>query len=131
MKLKTELFLFLFLTGLTVIVITGTLYYFNAKKSMLARLENQLESLSETKKLRLEEILSSKLEDLKQIQNNTLLKQNLFLFTLDSIEKDKYLKNSYRVLIFNAISRSMADFESFKKIHVLDMKGKVVTTTDP
>ena len=131
MKLKTELFLFLFLTGLTVIVITGTLYNYNAKKSMLSRLEDQLESLSETKKLRLEEILSSKLEDLKQIQNNTLLKHNLFLLTLDSIEKDKYLKNSYRLLIFNAISRSMADFESFKKVHVLDRKGTVVTSTDP
>lgn len=131
MKLKTELFLILFLTGLSVIFITGTLYYFNAKKSMLSRLENQLESLSESKKVRLEEILHGKSEDLKQLQNNTLLKQNLFLLTLDSIEKDKYLKNSYRLLIFNTISRAMGDFQSFKKIHVLDRHGNVMTSTDP
>lgn len=131
MKLKTEIFLFLFATGLTVILVTGSLYYYSAKEAMMLRLANQMESLSETKKLRLEEIIGNKKQEFELVQNRILLKQNLFFYLRDSSSRDKVTRESYRLLIFNTLTRALGDITSFRKMHVADVNGNIITSTDP
>lgn len=128
MKLKDEITVILVSIGLSIIIISGIFYYYNAKSSLLKQVKNQLESLSETKKLRLEGIIKNHLSELHSLQNRSSLKHSFHNFLSDT--SDRYSSESYRLLLYNDLTRFISDIPSIKDVHLIGVNGKVVVSTD-
>ncbi|HEX8548302.1 MAG TPA: ATP-binding protein [Cytophagaceae bacterium] len=129
MKLKSEIVLTLVAIGLTIIVISGFLYYYNAKSTVLKQVVNQLQSISESKKQRLEGIVSSNLQEMQTIQNRAVLKQYLSKYIEDTT--DRYPAQSYKLLLYNALTRIKGEYKGIEDASIADINGNVLVSTNP
>jgi signal transduction histidine kinase len=123
MKLKTQILLILISISISIISISGVLNYYNYKKTFLSQIYNQLESLSETKKSRLNTFLSRKQEQLTLVKNRPEIQENLL----------KSLTDTNRVHL-NSILQSLReikkDVPSFNDIYIVGADGKIRISTD-
>lgn len=129
MKLKAEILFVFLIVGACLTVVTGILYFYNAREIILHSAGNQLESLSSAKKHRIESIISKKEEELRLVQNR--LFQNEYLYNLNRYGKlNDALCASYRKLITQNIKKLTQEIPSFRNIHVLNKAGVAVASTD-
>jgi signal transduction histidine kinase len=123
MKLKTQILLILISISISIISISGVLNYYNYKKTFLSQIYNQLESLSETKKSRLNTFLIRKQEQLTLVKNRPEIQENLL----------KSLTDTNRVHL-NSILQSLReikkDVPSFNDIYIVGADGKIRISTD-
>jgi signal transduction histidine kinase len=123
MKLKTQILLILISISIAIISISGILNYYNYKKTFLSQIYNQLESLSQTKKSRLNTFLTRKQEQLMLVKNRPEIQENLVKLLADPDS-----------LHLNAIDFSLRqikkDVPSFENIYIVGLNGMVKISTD-
>ncbi len=129
MKLKTEILLVFLIVGACLTIGTGVLYFYNARQIILEAASNQLESLSATKKHRLESIIYKKQEELRLVQSRLFQAEYLYQYNVFGQLSDTVAQSDRRLITKN-IKKLTHDIESFKNIHVLNKEGIVIASTD-
>lgn len=129
MKLKTEILFVFLIVGACLTIVTGILYFYNARSIILHSAGNQLESLSAAKKHRIESIISKKEEELRLVQNRLFQNQHLYHLNMYGKLNDT-LCVSYRKLITKNIKKLTKEIPSFRNIHVLNKAGVAIASTD-
>ena len=130
MKLRTEILLVFLMVGASIIVVTGLLYFYNARNIILNSAGNHLESLSSAKKHRIESIIRKKEEELRLVQNRFFNTEHLYQLNTYGKLNDA-LSVNYKMLISKNIGKLTKEIPSFRNIHVLNKDGVVVASTDP
>lgn len=123
MNLRAEI-ICIFL-GIVVVTITvaSILFYYSSKSFLLDEIYLHLQSIAETKQQRLSDIIDMRREQIALLQNREMLSSNLSNY-FNSGNSADLLK------LRNSALRAKESVKSFKKIHVLDVNGRVITSTD-
>jgi signal transduction histidine kinase len=122
MRLKTEISLILIVKSLVFVVVCTAIYYYSAETALVTQINNQLESLSQSKENRLKAIIEKRLEELYLVNNNSAIRSNLNLY--NTKPKPAYLSEINKTI--NSIRKSIS---SCRHIHILDMDGKMLAST--
>lgn len=124
MKIKhQQAGLFLILALILIFSLTLVVYY-NQKKVIIKNVEDHLESISETKEIRMKEMIKKKMELIDLVSGSYSLTYNLKAFT-NSREEDKRDKlNAELKYLKNTV-------ESFYELHLVGMNGELIASSDP
>jgi C4-dicarboxylate-specific signal transduction histidine kinase len=123
MKIKPKLTLAFILAGLVPLVILSIFSYTNAKETVTNGVLNQLQSVAVIQKHRVESIISQNLERLALVSSRTQLRINL-----DNYLKQGSTADQERMNV--ALRDSLASITDFEAIHLLDLNGEVVASTN-
>jgi C4-dicarboxylate-specific signal transduction histidine kinase len=123
MKLKTQILLILISLSISIISISGILNYYNFKKTVLSQIYNQLESLSASKKSRLNTFLTRNQEQLSLVKNRPEIQENLVKSFTDT-------SRIYRASITRSLTEIKKDVPSFNEVHIVGYDGMVRVSTD-
>ncbi|HXA02829.1 MAG TPA: ATP-binding protein [Cytophagaceae bacterium] len=122
MRLKTEISLILIVKSLVFVIVCTAIFYYSAQTALVTQINNQLESLSQTKENRLKSTIEKRLEELYLVNNNSIIRNNL-------IDYNSKHKQTYIFEINKAISLLRKNISSCRHIHILDLDGKVLAST--
>ncbi|MFL5730542.1 MAG: ATP-binding protein [Cytophagaceae bacterium] len=122
MRLKTEIALILIAKSLVFVVICTAIYYYSAEAALVTQINNQLESLSQTKEHRLKGIIEKRLEELYLVNNNALISSSIVKYQTNH-------KKSFLADINKVITDIRKNISSCRHIHILDMNGFTLATT--
>jgi signal transduction histidine kinase len=124
MKLKTEISLILIAKSLVFAVVCTTVYYYSAETALVTQINNQLESLSQTKENRLKGTIEKRLEELYLVNNNPVIRNNL-----DGYISNRKQRPANILEINKTISTLRKNISSCRHIHILDLDGKILAST--
>jgi two-component system NtrC family sensor kinase len=123
MKIKPKLTLAFLLASLVPLVVLGVLSYTNYKEAVTAEVLNHLQSVAVIQEHRVESILSQNQERLALVSSRTQLR-----ISLDNYLKQGSITEQERMNTILLDARtSIRDFE---QIHILDLDGEVVASTN-
>ena len=123
MKIRTKLGLtYLTVSFLALVVISTSLYVY-VKNVLTNDVLNHLNSVSSIQKHRIEAIIAQNLERIRLVTSRTQLRLSLDAYVQTRKPQD-YEK------IRRIIQDALASIESFNVISILDLKGKVIISTD-
>ena len=123
MKIRPKLTFTYLVISLIALIVTSTISYNIAKKSLTEKVLNQLESVATIQKNRLESIIEQNLERLNLISSRTQLRLSLEEYIRDPKEKYQNKIN----LILRDVRSSIA---SLRDVSVLTLDGKIMASTD-
>jgi signal transduction histidine kinase len=123
MKIKHQLSLLFLSICFFIVTVISLVFYNKVKEIILTQLYDQLESISQTKQIRVTFMIKKKLEMTKIFANNFALITNLQKYK--SHPSEKYLKET------KALLKQMKEkSNSLRKLHVLTKNGIVIISTD-
>lgn len=124
MKINTKLAMAFVLMCLLSLTLAAVLSYFIAKAALTRQMFNQLESIAEIQKSRIESIIDQNLERLALISSRTQLRLSLRDFIRDSSRERQEKINRILLDARSAVS-------SLEEIYVATPDGEIVGSTDP
>jgi signal transduction histidine kinase len=122
MRLKTEISLILIAKSLLFVIVCAPIFYYSAKSALVAQINNQLESLSQSKESRLKETINKRLEELYLVNNNPLIKDNVINYNLH--QRQECLSE-----INKEIGALRKNISSCRHINILNLDGKILAST--
>ncbi len=123
MKIGKKLILAFLIVSLSALAVAGILSYTIAKSSITERVLDHLESVATIQKNRLDGMIDQNLERLALVASRTQLRLSLKMFN----EKPEQAHQDKMNRILRDAKASIA---CFREISVLDLKGKVVASTN-
>ncbi len=123
MRIKNKLILAFLVISLVPLVITGTLSYLNAEKSLKQEVFDHLESFGAIQQARVESIIAQNLERLILISSRTQLR-----LTLESFVREP--KIEYQEKMNRILQDARSSISDFRDISILTLDGKTVVSTD-
>jgi|GEM_PF-4075405 len=114
MKLRYRPFLILFSLLFTTTVVLSLIYYFKAKRALLAQTHEHLEWMAENKITRLNNLIASRYELSKLLANN---------YSINEAGKSNKILSAL-------LKTYIKQVPSFRSIHILNLKGKVIVSSD-
>jgi signal transduction histidine kinase len=123
MKIKYQLTLIIFIIVSLIVFVFSYVTYYNEKKRLIVQIHQHLESLSETKAIRLKGIISLRYELVSLIANNYYLITNTEDYNKG--HNQKALNNIIPLLV-----RHVKLTPAFSRIHILDTKGHIIASSD-
>lgn len=123
MKLKYQLILLFLLIIITITSTISILFYKSQKTVLRTYIENHLRSISESKKLRIKSIITSRKELIKLSAGNPLLEVGLYNYLNDP-------NKEHRSEISQILRSYRRTIESFTDGYILSTDGQIIASTD-
>src|SRR5436305_8764397 len=118
MKIKNQLYIIFLSICLFTASVISIVFYYKVKKIVLAQIYDHLESISQTKQIRISYMTNKKLEIAKIFSSDFDFVTNLNKFTESPSEQNK-------MEVKNNLLEMGKKSENLKKIHLLDKNGVV------
>lgn len=123
MKIRSKLILSFLLTTLSVVILTNSLIYINAKKNLTRQVLNQLESTASIQHNRIHGIVNQNKERWGLVASRTQLRISLAAFNVDG-------RHEHQVRMDTILRDAKESINDFKNINLLALDGTIVASTD-
>jgi signal transduction histidine kinase len=126
LKLKAQIVTLFILTSITIIGVTGYLYYYNARNVLIQENINDLKALSRAKAARVNSIVQNRIIEHEILRRSSQIRSELYKY----IAADSN-QHFHKIALYNNIIRSKEAIEGINRLMILDTAGNVIISSSP
>lgn len=126
MKLKTQILTIFILTSITIVGVTGYLYYTHMQNVLIEQNINELKAVSKAKSARVNSIIQNKIVELEILRRSPLIRSELYKYVAGDDSN-----GINKIALYNNIIRSKEAIEGINRLMILDSTGEVVISANP